>query len=150
MALEMFRNRTGRLTLIAREPVEVGSYADVTTYRTTIRLTHPAGLIINKWPALVPELDSLSESLRRSIEQTRETKRRQLTEQYLRATGEQPTGDRLRSIVEQTMRPPVCSGVSGGRPLLIKMPKGLGGEYDLGTIRQIVIHNQGQDPVTVR
>jgi hypothetical protein len=150
MALEMFRNRTGRLTLIAREPVLPGSYAEVTTYRTTLRLVHPPGLIINKWPALVPDLDSLSESLRRTIVAVRDAKRSHLLEQYRRATGIEATGSRLASIEAQVMRPPICVGVSVGRPLIIKMPRGLSGEYDLGTIRQIDIRNIGQDPVTVR
>jgi hypothetical protein len=150
MALEMSRTKHGRSTLIAREPVLNGSYAEVTTFRTTIRLTHPNGLIINNWPALGPDFETLRPPLVQAIEQCRSEKLRLEIEYHRRVTGCDPSEERVLSIRNLIYRPPICNGVSLGRPLLIKMPKRVNGEHDLGTIRQIIIYNQGHDPVTVR
>lgn len=145
MALEMIRNKNGLLALIAREPVANGSYAEVVTARTTVRLTHPPGLIVNKWPALVPDLQSLSESLRRDIDTSRRARRRNLRREYGPSAGPE-----LEQKLAEANRPPVCHAVAIGMPLVLKLPKGVNGSHDLGTIKQITIYNQGQKPVIVR
>lgn len=64
MALEMFAGKTGE-RLIARLPVEDGSYADVVVSTpwdipATIRLSYEGGHI-NGYPALSPTLESLEQ-----------------------------------------------------------------------------------------
>lgn len=151
MPFQMIYGRNGRV-LAAILPVERGSYVEVRTFRTTLRLLHPQGVVINKWPAIVPDFDSLSEHTRQTIDQLREKALENLLVQYRQSSKGEPSPERVRAMKDWVNRPMTCVNVKIGRPLVASLPPKPfkhRGRFDFGTITAITIYNLGKAPVSV-
>ncbi len=172
MPLEMFDGKTGP-RLIARSPVAEGSYALITTDALEgLKVYAPPGLMFNGSPALSPVLSSLPKFLSVPMEARRQAlhnefdrfeiklDREMLEAWRIRDAPDAPTGAVLTSIFTQindglwrtmlertrTMveKLPICTSIMVGRPLSLKLPKGLFEELstiELGTVTDVVIHN---------
>lgn len=169
MALEMFAGNTGD-RLIARLPVEEGSYADVLVTTpwdvpATVRLRYEGGKI-NGYPALSPTLDSLEEvldgasalipAIRRDLAQASDEWERlaESAGEVMEATDDAyvyliaffaqwRAEDAVTYLRKLGPKPPLCPRVMPGQMLQLRLPVIYGkvAAVDLGVVQEIAITN---------
>lgn len=150
MPLEMFNGRTGP-RLIAREPIDPDSYAEIavlasgTSESHTLKVTYQ-GMKANGYPALSPIVETLPDRYRRYLaEERRRLEELSSTLKRLAQQRVEQYGSRiahLDNVEIQWQHTLVIPRVMTGEDLVVVLPGGYSrSRVNLGPVGSITLHN---------